>query len=339
MFEDAAAFLNVNTPDDLLGWRRRGWDVMTGFDTIIVADWSARSTPSPARPGKDAIFLGICRDGYVATLYQRTRFQAMRSLVGLIDGESCGRGGASLRRSTFPSPIRAGSRRAVRERRSAEPVGGISREWSRMTTATATTGSRSPRGSTVSSTGRAVLGPSGRLRDRGPAVSQTRLCPFPLRREAPDRNARAPGQVLFQLMGAGSVGSQALLGIARLQGLRGSATAMRSRSRRSRRRKPRWFWPSAIRACWPTGDRRPHTRAARSRTARRCVSWPTRFSRLPAGPPGPAAGGRRPDRGLDPRPWRAGRDRRRAALRPIAGRKTRLHPRRPLRSARAAWRS
>jgi hypothetical protein len=62
-------------------------DVMSGFDTIIVADWSARSTPTPARPGKDAIFLGLCRDRYVATLYQRTRFQAMRSLVGLIDGE------------------------------------------------------------------------------------------------------------------------------------------------------------------------------------------------------------------------------------------------------------
>jgi molybdopterin molybdotransferase len=60
---------------------------MTGFDTIVVADWSARSTPSPARPSKDAIFLGICRDGYVATLYQRTRSQAMRSIRGLIDGD------------------------------------------------------------------------------------------------------------------------------------------------------------------------------------------------------------------------------------------------------------
>ena len=60
---------------------------VSGFDTIVVADWSARSVPSAARPSKDAIFLGICRDRHVATLYQRTRSQAMRSLSGLIDGE------------------------------------------------------------------------------------------------------------------------------------------------------------------------------------------------------------------------------------------------------------
>jgi hypothetical protein len=68
-----------------------GGSAVTGFDTIVVADWSARSTPSPARPSKDAIFLGICRDRYVATLYQRTRSQAMRNIRGLIDGDLQGR--------------------------------------------------------------------------------------------------------------------------------------------------------------------------------------------------------------------------------------------------------
>jgi molybdopterin-guanine dinucleotide biosynthesis protein A len=72
MFEDADAFLNINTPETC-GWRKCEAGEMTRFDTVIVADWSARATPSPARPSKDAIFLGICRDGYVATLYQRTR--------------------------------------------------------------------------------------------------------------------------------------------------------------------------------------------------------------------------------------------------------------------------
>jgi hypothetical protein len=57
VFEDAAAFLNINTPDDLrLAEARLRHE---RFDTIIVADWSARSTPSPARPSKDAIFWDV----------------------------------------------------------------------------------------------------------------------------------------------------------------------------------------------------------------------------------------------------------------------------------------
>jgi molybdopterin molybdotransferase len=78
---------------------------MTGFDTVVVVDWSARATPSPARPSKDAIFLGICRDGYLATLYQRTRSQAMRNIRGLIDGDLRA-GRRILLAFDFPSPIR-----------------------------------------------------------------------------------------------------------------------------------------------------------------------------------------------------------------------------------------
>jgi molybdopterin molybdotransferase len=85
---------------------------VTGFDTIVVADWSARSTPSPARPSKDAIFLGICRDRYVATLYQRTRSQAMRNIRGLIDGDLRA-GRRILLAFDFPSPIRAALARAL----------------------------------------------------------------------------------------------------------------------------------------------------------------------------------------------------------------------------------
>ncbi|MBF9044492.1 molybdopterin guanine dinucleotide synthesis [Rhodobacterales bacterium HKCCE4037] len=60
---------------------------MSGFDTIVMVDWSARSAPSPAKPTKDAIFIGIARDGFLASSYQRTRHAAMRFLTGLLDGE------------------------------------------------------------------------------------------------------------------------------------------------------------------------------------------------------------------------------------------------------------
>lgn len=60
---------------------------MTGFDTIVMVDWSARSAPSPAKRTKDAIFIGMARDGYLAVSYQRTRHAAMRFLTGLLDGE------------------------------------------------------------------------------------------------------------------------------------------------------------------------------------------------------------------------------------------------------------
>ncbi|MEX3017024.1 hypothetical protein [Gymnodinialimonas hymeniacidonis] len=60
---------------------------MKGFDTIVMVDWSARSKPSPAKPTKDAIFVGISRNGREAVTYHRTRHAAMRALTGLLDGE------------------------------------------------------------------------------------------------------------------------------------------------------------------------------------------------------------------------------------------------------------
>jgi hypothetical protein len=131
-------------------------------------------------------------------------------------------------------------------------------------------------------------------------------------------------------MGAGSVGSQALLGIARLQGLReryGAAISVAP------------FEPPetqvVLAECYPglfadmiaarTREGEIPDRAqvrvlahALSRLA------PDRLMTL-------LAEGDR-SRRLDPRPWRGGRDRRRAALRPIAGPKTRpASARRPLR--------
>ncbi len=45
------------------------------FDRFIVVDWSARSSPSPAKPTKDAIWLANAKvaSGEITTLYFRTR--------------------------------------------------------------------------------------------------------------------------------------------------------------------------------------------------------------------------------------------------------------------------
>ncbi|WP_366142208.1 molybdopterin guanine dinucleotide synthesis [uncultured Tateyamaria sp.] len=60
---------------------------MTPFDTILVADWSAGKR-RPARPSKDAIWLGIARNGIPDTpIYCRSRQEAEAQISALIDAE------------------------------------------------------------------------------------------------------------------------------------------------------------------------------------------------------------------------------------------------------------
>lgn len=54
---------------------------MAPFDYFIVVDWSSRNKPSPARPSKDAIWLGEgSAKGRVYTRYFRTRFACIAYL-------------------------------------------------------------------------------------------------------------------------------------------------------------------------------------------------------------------------------------------------------------------
>ena len=60
---------------------------MTPFDTILVADWSAGKR-RPARPSKDAIWLGIARAGVAeAPVYCRSRQDAEAQITRIIDAE------------------------------------------------------------------------------------------------------------------------------------------------------------------------------------------------------------------------------------------------------------
>ena len=60
---------------------------MSRFDTILVADWSAGKR-RPARPSKDAIWLGVARGGVADDpVYCRSRQDAEALIAGLIKAE------------------------------------------------------------------------------------------------------------------------------------------------------------------------------------------------------------------------------------------------------------
>lgn len=61
---------------------------MALFDTHVVVDWSARSTPSPARQTKDAIWWAVAREGVAGSPeYVRTRHAAVAGLEDLLASE------------------------------------------------------------------------------------------------------------------------------------------------------------------------------------------------------------------------------------------------------------
>lgn len=60
---------------------------MTGFDTVLVADWSAGKRAGP-KPRKDAIWLGVTRNGQSSDpVYCRSRQDAERQIADLIEAE------------------------------------------------------------------------------------------------------------------------------------------------------------------------------------------------------------------------------------------------------------
>ena len=61
---------------------------MALFDTHIVVDWSARSSPSPARPTKDSIWWCAATDGIAGgPEYARTRCEAIKRLAAILGAE------------------------------------------------------------------------------------------------------------------------------------------------------------------------------------------------------------------------------------------------------------
>ncbi len=61
---------------------------MTGFDTVLVVDWSAASTRAPEKPSKDAIWMGLVREGEPqAPIYCRSRIEAEARIAAMFRQE------------------------------------------------------------------------------------------------------------------------------------------------------------------------------------------------------------------------------------------------------------
>ncbi len=60
---------------------------MTGFDTFVAVDYSARSVPSPAKPSPDSIWIAVARGAKIDVTYHRTRSAAQCALIDLFESE------------------------------------------------------------------------------------------------------------------------------------------------------------------------------------------------------------------------------------------------------------
>ncbi len=195
---------------------------MRAFDTFVVVDWSARSSPSSARPEKDAIWIGIAQAGDVVCTYHRTRAEAQDTLERLFAAELAA-GRRVLAGFDFPFAYPAGFARVVtggddplalweylaKQVQDADDNANnrfaVARQLNTMFPGVG------PFWGCPVGVGDDVLPTHGtRRRDHG----------LPERREV----ERAPGlggaQPCWKLYTTGSVGSQALLGLPRLQALR-----------------------------------------------------------------------------------------------------------------------
>ncbi|MCV3270651.1 molybdopterin-binding protein [Roseobacter sinensis] len=195
---------------------------MRPFDTFVVVDWSAKKEPSPKRPSPDAIWVGVARLGSedVACDYHRTRHEAMQSLIALVSDER-GAGRRVLLGFDFPFGYPRGFARIV-------------------------TGGDDPLAIWAALAERIKDHPNNANNRFDVAEDLNRLCPgigpfwgCPPGRATPDLPARGTlrrdhglperrgveqslptTQPCWKLFTTGSVGSQALLGLPRLQILR-----------------------------------------------------------------------------------------------------------------------
>jgi hypothetical protein len=193
---------------------------VSGFDTIVMVDWSARSAPSPAKRTKDAIFIGMARDGYLATSYHRTRHAAMRFLTGLLDGERRA-GRRVLAGFDFPFGYPKGFARAVTG--SDDPLALWAHLAGLIEDDERNRNNRFDVAETINATFAApgpFWGCSAQRATEQMLFRKPDYAPFsfPERRRIERELPRA--KTTFQLLGNGSVGSQSLLGLPHLHALR-----------------------------------------------------------------------------------------------------------------------
>lgn len=203
---------------------------MAHFDTFVMVDWSARSTPSPRRETADAIFLGIVAPGQASTVYCRTRADAMARLTALFDA-ALHTGHRVLAGFDFPFGYPRGFAGAITGR--ADPFA----IWDWLAAHVKDDARNGNNRLDVADRINAMLPGDGPFWSH-PVTAKPAHVPFrkPPRFDHPFAERRQVEQIAtsastcFQLYGNGAVASQSLLGLPRLQHLRdryGAALAVR----------------------------------------------------------------------------------------------------------------
>lgn len=193
---------------------------MSRAECIVMVDWSARSAPSPARPVKDAIFIAEHGPEGEKVTYHRTRAAAQAHLVARFD-HALAEGWQVTAGFDFPFGYPSGFARAVTG--SDDPFAlwdwlaeaitdderNANNRWEVAEKLNALFPGVGPFWGCPAARGTPTLPARGRLR-HGHGM--------PERRAVEQRLTRA--QPCWKLFTTGSVGSQTLLGLPRLQALR-----------------------------------------------------------------------------------------------------------------------
>jgi precorrin-8X/cobalt-precorrin-8 methylmutase len=194
------------------------------FDSYLMVDWSARSSPSPLRESKDAIWMAAIRDGGPADAkYVRTRQQAVSAILDFLSQELSAKRRV-LAGFDFPFGYPAGVAGRITGRACALAL------WDWLGTRIVDgPGNANNRFEVASEINRLYDG-TGPFWGR-PAGWHHPDVPFggrgrrggdhPPERRLADRTAKG-AKTVWQLAGAGSVGSQVLLGLPALARLRKS---------------------------------------------------------------------------------------------------------------------
>jgi hypothetical protein len=193
------------------------------FDRVMVVDWSGRATRSPKRESKDAIWIGLCEEGREEQIYCRSRAEAEALLA-----ERLGEAGRQLVGFDFPMGYPAGLARRLTGQDSVRALHG----WlaDSIMDGPDNVNNRFDVAATIN---RRLGGPGPfwgcpKAQPR-PDLPFLKTVDYPSLGLAEKRRVEVenpPAKPVWQLLGAGSVGSQALLGIPvvhRLSGLTGAA--------------------------------------------------------------------------------------------------------------------
>lgn len=180
------------------------------FDRVVIVDWSGRSSRSPKAASKDAIWVGVCEDGRETQTYHRSRAEAEAALCEVLQD-----GGHQLIGFDFPMGYPAG----LAERLTGTDSARTLHAWiaAQIEDAPDNANNRFDVAARINrQLGR--KGPFWGCPKARPVASLSPLkdVDYGALRLAEKRRVEVenpPAKPVWQLLGAGSVGSQALLGI------------------------------------------------------------------------------------------------------------------------------